>query len=420
MWVIVIALILVSILNYLSEKKFDSPSFAFLTTWGIVLFLFSLQFYKLQISSTTTLILIVMIVSFLLGVTLQKEMNSRNSRFYLGSSVENNGKVYNVQLKKKFFWVACIVTISVMLIDEIEIIISILSGKTFLNVIQDAGSAHTIEISGFKAMLYIFIVYPATYFISPICAAEIFSGNSRKLPYITVNLAIIILAVMHHGARLMVIVAIAVYLFTMAAYGTKIVIPSKVKKTVLIMVIIAVIAIVKISVSRGIDDVWGSFYMYFICEMPVCDGFLKSSLSSIPTRGYLSFNGIIYPLVALLKTFHYTPSEMYIHTKEVRDFLESNWIFVEGYNHNVNAFLPAGAFPYIDGGFIFEAIVFFLTGFVVERQYEKMIANKTQKNVAIYALIFIAIFLSFYRYYLTSYQYTIGLIYIMLLYDSKK
>ena len=182
----------------------------------------------------------------------------------------------------------------------------------------------------------------------------------------------------------------------------------------------AIFVVVKVSISRGIEDIVGSFYMYFVCEIPVCNEFLISNIYTKHTMGYFSFNGFIYPIVALLRVIGHVPSEMYSYAQTIRNFIESNWIFIPDYGHNINAFLPAGAFLYIDGGFIFEFIVMFLSGFITQACYEKMNYEKNQKNIGVYLMVVIAILLSFYRYYLTSYQYVIALIYVLLLYKKSE
>ena len=414
-------LLFLAVVNYYIERRKDSPTFLFFSIWCWVTLLFSLQYYKLPISSKTVTIILVMLVAFPLGSCMYSSLSKKKTHKNINDNNPNiTSENYNTVLNKHFFWIFCIITIAIMLVDEVVIIAEVLKGKSFLDIIKENGSINTVEISGVKAILYLFIVYPTTYFVSPVCAAEILAGKTSKTPYIIVNVAIIFLAVMHHGARLMIIVTIIVYLFTVYSYGKKISITKSFKNSLKIAIIFATAIIVKLSISRGIDDVIGSFYMYFVCEIPVCDSLLKTDEFTQPAWGYLSFNGLIYPIVAVLKVIRYTPSSLYSYVQSLRIFIENNWIYVEDYGHQVNAFLPAGAFPYIDGGVVFEAIVMLFSGFYSRKMYTKMNMCKSQKNVALYAFLVIGICLSFYRFYLTSYQFVLAMLYVVFMYKKEE
>lgn len=405
---------------YFVMRRFDHPAFLFTAIWSFIFLLLLLQLYEIPISVKVIDILIVMIIAFPLGsyfCTAKKQRRIHNSNVV--NSLGNSGLGYQVTLRKKAFWAICLFSIVIMFIDEVTTIATIARGASFLDIIESTGSVNTVEMSGYKALLYVFVIYPATYFVSPICAIEVLSNNSRKVPYIALNFVMIFLSVMHHGARLMIIVAILVYIFALYIFDKRVHVSKTMKRILAIAIVFAIIAIVWLSSSRGIEKVWDSFYIYFVCEIPVLENILNSNIYSGHTLGFLSFNGIMYPVFTLLRLIGIPSPNLYSYTQTIRKFLEADWIYLSTYGHNVNAFLPAGGYLYIDGGYIGEFIGMFLTGYMCQSIHHKMLAKRDFKTISIYLLLIVSILLSFFRYYGNSYQFVIALVYLLFLYSKQ-
>lgn len=416
MWTLLIISVILCLFSYFINRRFDNPAFLFSAIWTFIIVLFVFQLYNIPLTDQSFFIILVMVISFPMGVFVSTVYYQGKDK-YLNYAEDDSD--YGYVLRKKIFWIICIFSIVVMFFDEISIIINIFQGSSFIDIINENGSVQTVTMSGWKAAAYLYIIYPATYFVSPICAVEILSEKSRKMPYIVLNLMMIFLAVMHHGARLNIILAIIVYTFGIYIFGKKFYVPKRMKRVLFGVIVIAIVAIVWLSASRGIEKIWSSFYMYFLCEFPVMDNLLNSNIVSGHTLGYLSFNGITYPLFSLFKIFGFGVPNVYTYTQTIRQFLESNWVHISGYEHNLNAFLPAGAFFYIDGGYMLEFVGIFFSGGFCNMIYQKMKRKKDARTIATYLLIIVAILLSFFRYYGTSYQFVLGLIYIQFIYKRE-
>lgn len=417
MWILFLLTLMFALFTYITTKKILHPIFLFCIIWSLIFFLFSLNIYNIPLSDQGFYILLLMVISFPFGgiIFIYIKQNNRGR-----SRRDGKYNLKKIHFRKKAFWIICIFSIVIMFIDQFGIIMNIIRGYSFVDIIIDAGGVQTVEISGWKGILYIFIIYPASYFVSPICATEIVSGKNKKAPYLIVNLIFVILTVAHHGGRLSILIFIISYLSALMIFNRKIRFSKKIKKLILIMVGIAFIGIFYVSVSRGIEEVWESFYIYFVCAIPVMDSFLQSSLATSHTMGFLSSNGIWYPLITVLRVIGFNPPRLYTHTQSIRVYLESNWVYISDYGHNVNAFLPAGAYMFIDGGYLFELIGMMLCGYYCRKAYENVKKNINNKSVAVYIMIIIGITLSFMRFYGASYQYVIAIIYILFLYKKEK
>ena len=216
MWILLLVSIMLTVLSYLVVKRLDNPSFLFCLIWSIVFFVILFGPFDISVDGKTEAILWVMVCMFPLGCACQnirlKKKYRRQPFFGTRTMLFNKSHGETVYcLKEGFFLLLCGITIFIMFTDEIEIIKNLFSGVSFLDIIKNNGSIQTVEISGMRAIIYIFIAYPITYAVSPICAVQIFNRGEKKLLYFLINITIIFLSVAHHGGRHIIIVFIISY-----------------------------------------------------------------------------------------------------------------------------------------------------------------------------------------------------------------
>ena len=90
--------------------------------------------------------------------------------------------------------------------------------------------------------------------------------------------------------------------------------------------------------------------------------------------------------------------------------------------HTFNAFIPAGASLYVDGGFTFEFFIMFIYGWILGALFRK-VKNKDTRNsriICIFIFFMIGIAFSFARFWFSSYHYALAIIYILFLYSRKR
>lgn len=413
--VLLIVTFIISGFSFFLRRDIMNPIFIFNFLWSIILLLFKLQLFNtIEISNTTIGILYCMIISFDFGALVFSYALKNKNR-------KKENKVRNTILNERLFIILAIISIVVMLIDEIGIIIRLLSGETFEQIMAVSNGKGTVEIVGtFKVILYMFIVHPMSYMVSPVCAIQTLKNKKKK--YFFINIIITLLSVVHHGGRnpifLMIISYLTVYMIGKRQSNIKVKHKLKTKVTIILSVIAFIFLITKISSSRGIDNIWLSFYAYLICCIPLSSIYLESYIGQFvgKTGGMISSNGIMYPLFSIFGFFGIKSPQTYNNAKTVLSLIEDNYVRIGNYTSTgTNCFMPAGVYPYIDGGYIFEIILFFFLGLLICYAYNKCFTNKSDKDLAIYCMCVIGIVFSFIRLVLASYSYTIGLLIIIIL-----
>lgn len=434
MFIVIIAITLGILLVSLAfSKRIDYPAVMFSAIWFFIFVLYKLQLFSLtEITTKSEVLLLVMVVSFTVGCflcTAMYEKRTQKFRMFINKTEKKNEKEnekseqnFETKLKTYFFWVLCGVTIVILLRDQINLIIKVINGASFFDLMQDAGGKNTVEITGrVNTFLYIFIVHPTAYLISPICATEFFTRSTGKWKYLLVNIIIVALNVMHHGGRNSLILFIITYLLALYILKNKIEIPQKYKNLMVFMVIVIIVLVLGISASRGIDSIWKSFYAYFVCPVPIMQNTLDYSLvKENYTYGMLSFNGLVYPLMTLLSLFGVKAPDVYTITQTIRFYVEDTWIYIGDYSHAMNAFLPPAAYFYIDGGLPAVVIGLFAYGLLCAWAFYRMKERQDNKSVAMHLFLAVGVILSFNRFYFTSYHYFIAFVYMAILYRKKK
>ncbi len=416
---LVISFAIVFFTYFFCKKKIYHPVILFNGVWLIIFALYELKLIKfIEISEKTFFILLFMIIFFPLGSIVGGKIAEKMSL----QKKDSDDIKKTVSLRKTIFWFICIVTIAKMLYDEFDIIINVLNGVSFKSIMAEAAGKSTIEIKGLSVVLYLFFVYPCLYFISPICANIVFTKEEKnKLLYFLVNIFVIALSVMHHGGRNAIFLFLISYGITFLMKKKKTYFSRKTKLSVILFLIVALILISNISDSRGINDLWKSFYAYFTCSIPLTE--LYTSFPIIQNAflgGVLSFNGFLYPIFAILNYFGMELPQSQVLALNIKTIIEDNYLSIGDYSLNMNAFLPAGTYLYIDGGYVFEIIIMFIYGMFSGYIYQKARLQANTKTNVIYVFLTVGFILSFTRFCFTSVHYALGLSYLLFLFKNNK
>lgn len=404
---------MVFIISIRSYQKFEHPLVAASSLWLVISFLCLINLFKIDYSDEVILILAVMLFSFFIGGVLYT-LSLRTITIW-ESPYDNKSSSFRYTL----FFTLATVSIIILISEEVPIILSLIQGASFLDIVIENEGVQTVETSGLMGLLHVLLVFPVVYLSSPVCSALIFSDFPHKKTAITLNVILVALTVIHHGGRLMLIMFCVSYLASYLIHKRKLVIEKRVKRSLLYLLIATFLLLIVISSSRGIEDVYKSFYAYFICDVVVLDGFLNTALSRLDTDFFLSLNGFFYPIAIFLKFFNIPYPTGYENAQLVRTALEENWYFIPAYDHSVNAFVPAGGYLYIDGGYLAEVVFLILVGFFCCKKYYAMESNLNIKTCSVYILLLLAILLSFMKLYSSSYQYVLAYLYMTFLFNTK-
>lgn len=414
-------------------KTWVHPIVLFSGTWLVIFFLYLLQLFDITpLTMQMNIILFLMIFSFVTGALAYQFLEK-----FLKSSKKNSQKnddCVSYSLRSKLFLILCFVTIIVMFKDELSIIQSLLGGANFEDIQKMAGGKNTVNYSGpLQISFYMLVVFPITAIVSPVCAVEFFSRkDNKKFIFFIVNIMIVMLNVASRGGRNTVLVMLVSYMCVYTLFGKKTKISRTTRNNMIIMFCCCSVLIVSLSVSRGISDVFLSFYAYMITAIPLGQVFLNDLfVSSHLSYGFFSVKGFFQPIYMLLNYFGIHAPEGYENAVSVREFMEASYYSIGDYSvTGMNSFMPAGAIAYVDGRYVGEIIIMFLYGmfsmWIYYRQQSNhravwnggIICNK--KDTAAYAMCAYGLFLSFAMLWFERSGYAVGFLYIMLLFYSKR
>lgn len=416
----VIALSVLSVvpvaLCILSKCRIDHPIILFNGLWAILLFFLSINILGYdQINTQVFLVVFIMLIAFPAGA-------------YIGTRVAFNARQgFNRQMshgfhfRKYFFGGLCSVAIIVMLVDQSQILISLLRGASFQSIMRGAGGKDTVDISGAQVLFYVFFVYPVQWIVSPVCAMFFMSGHSNRFRYLVLNIIVTFLSVAHHGGRISIFLFAISYVICFIIYNKQIYVSKKSKFFYIACLGCLIFLIYVVSVSRGIENVGKSFYAYFTCSIPLLQHFLEMPIiTQAHTYGSLSLNGFIYPVMLFLGYFGIQSPSWYIDATNIRFYLEDNYLYLGNYDHGLNVFIPYGGFPYIDGGYMFELFFMSFLGFIVGYCYKCMVAQHDPFHTVLYVLLINSLLLSFIRLHFSTYAFAIAFCYIFIMFRNNQ
>ena len=412
MWSLIILSLPIVVISFLVERKWYRPVVLFNGVWLIIFILFQLQLFRtIEIDDRTIGILLVQTIAFPMGSLLAYFVSKKYQFVW---SVKRAGKSENPghELRAWVFWSLCAITVLILIRDELRIIRMLLSGSSFLEIMRMSGGKMTVEISGaVNVFLYMFIVHPMTGCISPVCAVEFFSQNKKKYYYLAVNLVIVALAALHHGGRNSVFQFAICYLLCFFMMGKKIHFSRRVKRILWGVLVAVVVAVFFLSASRGIEELGLSLYAYLIAPIPLCTIYLSTPSAAVRTWGFTALKGFFYPLFSVLSVFGIKQPEAYRLSVLFRQYTEDNYVRIGDYSATgINSFLPAGAFFYVDGGYLFEFFAMLLYGFVVYCLYHVNKKRNDKRTRAFVIMFSVGLLLSFISFQLSTYHYAIGMI----------
>lgn len=405
-------------------KSGTHPAVLFSGVWTVIFFLYALQLFEtIPLTRQMANILFLMVVCFSAGSVAYWLYGKKLLSFFKRKELSEASFKVEYSLRTKLFLALSFVTIIVMFKDEMSIIEKLLRGASYKDITHDAGGQKTVEIKGLaQGFVYMFAVYPMRTIVSPVCAVEFFSRkDNKKYLFLIINAVIVFLNVAHHGGRDPLIVMVASYVVTYSLIRNKITISTAMKKGLLIALLSAASIIMFLSISRGISDVYLSFYAYLICSIPLGQNFLSDPfVSSHYTFGFSSFLGV-KPLFMILDIFGIQSPEKYLDAMTIREDIIGTYYPIGDYNvTSMNSCISPGAIAYIDGGYIGEVIIMFLYGFVCTWLFSKQKGAFSKKYVAVYVTFAYRLITSFGGFAFTTNIYLVGAVYMLTFIYSRK
>lgn len=411
-WIILLALFYISIFTYITKHDITHPAFIMSISWIVVVLMYLLpgqSYYKLTSLSATILVLYFLIfpVGCYVGTRYRFKISSRHHE-------ETRG----YELRTSVFVILCIVSIAILLYNDIIIIQNLLTGLSFKDLARLG--IGTSGNTGYMSYVFIFVVYPIVAIASPVCAIEIFSDNPRKKTFLFINIALVALSALDHGGRVQLFNMIVCYLVAALLYGKKFKLSKKQKRRMLLMVCIITILIVVLSVSRGIEDLWDSIKLYLGGSIPHMIARMQQSEFQQHTYGFLSLRGFIVPIVLILQFLGVLSGggKSYDLVEKLSNLMEQD-VYI-GAGVRTNAFLPAPYYFYVDFGIVGVIVGTLIYAAVISSVYMKVRCNPNKKNHALYLLLIYGLVFNFIRFPFKTYQAGLGIILLCIIYKGTR
>ena len=383
-WVLIVVALFLAELAYVVKKVLWHPVVVFSAAWGVIFLLYQMDLYGYYaLDGLSFTLFLIMLLAFATGSFLADAARRRRE---LGRPMKpapdaTAEGAKRFELRTTIFWITALASCVFLLSDAVNTLRQMLSDMTLYDIAAhgDVNEGAT----GIMVLVNIFLVYPVTYAISPICAVEFVTGNPNKYRYLLINIAVVLLSMLHHGGRYTIVFFVICYAFAFMVYGRQVHLSRRAKRLMLIVFTTLIAVFVYVSLSRGIDDLIESVYSYLVCSVPHMISRLAAAETGTAgsTYGLLSLNGFIAPFMVLLRglgIIHDSPVAYQTAQLILTKIEEVAWI---GSNVATNAFLPPAFYLYIDGGMAGVLIGMFAYGFLASFAFGSVMSFRNKKNI---------------------------------------
>lgn len=381
---------LLSFLLYNRDKRIYSPGVLFVSFWGILIFLSTLQLYGIHETSDHAYIIVVLGVVF----------------FSIGTICGNNIKIptnYVYSLNNKFYKY-CIIVCLLALILNIQIIYKYIISGFGLDMIYSAMAATTDGADTELSSLYNtnlvrvqqYIGYPLLFAIVPISIAEYISTKKKKFLYVALLLSSLRFFIDLRRTYLVIIVVFVIFLLLVRTIelNNKIRLPKlSFRRKILILFVITGLAISfsYFSVARRGDVIQeeyslaSNFYYYYVGSLPYLSHRLELLNNVEYTFGITAFRGFFSPIYAVLGGLGLLDTSLMEIADSNINSLHHTVLLISD-THSFNSYATCFFEFYLDGNFLGVIIISFLFGLYAQKLFKQMLAFKNNRFMFKYSL----------------------------------
>ena len=405
-FIILIALVFL-IMNILSDKSLVRPGTIFILVWILVLIMYQFRFIELNdISDKTLYIIGIGIVAF--------SVAAMNKKRIVGWSSEKN---LLLDINMNVVIILECVTILVYLPEVMHSMNMLLSGNSFEVIRAASGSGDTVVTNYAILLLRNYVIRPFIMVLYPINAVVFLEcrNDKRRMPVFLLTVLIALMMVIYEGGRSPIIYFVLHFIFASVLLKKKIQIPSYMKKWIICFVIIAIIIFSYVSLSRGIENLKQSIYMYFCGGIPLLDIKIANiDANQLRTYGLASLSVPVDFFYSFMGPLGISRPRFF---REILDILMSvEQTISVGVNIRMNAFVTMFYYLYLDGGYMGVALGSGIYGFVSSICYNNYTQWRDKKSLVIYCLILQGLIFSFIRLQFVNSAYFFAFIVVQFLF----
>ena len=419
-----------TVVGYFTEKKIKiNPLSLFCALWAIILFFSSLEEYTMyRASDEINFMILIGIIAYIIGYYFNKIFLQKIHFCFGKYSHYRSDILYNAIPRYQFLYALCIISILYTLYTFFNTIRQ--SGTFNLGIIQSMLQSGDIVSSNGPLInaIALLVIAPFKFVIPAITAVDFWFGRrDKKLLYMTIALITInMLSSANRTSFLLffvwLLVVTIIYLYHIRLENRKKYdnyfnrrIISQIRKYKKYIVIVAIVAFVLMSVSRGVSSFVRQFYLYFSMSPRMFEIWAeKVEQSNIYGYGVASMLGFIYPLFYVIKNL--LGIEMPQLVQSMYDWTmqpEYTWVY-PGRNIYANAYVSVFWNLYVDGRIIGIIIGMLVLGIIASRSFSNIIAKTySARQIAVYCCVFYVILFSFVRFQFTLSRIALAFIFVM-------
>ncbi len=389
------------------KESIFAPVPMFSLVWATIIIFYKSGYVELfQLDFRSELIVLIGSIGFLLG-RMKYKIGSRPSRTNMIAT-----RNVSYLLKTNLVLVIALIVIMYQIFQGFHSIQLLANGYTFENIAverlfyQGGGAISTL--------LNVFVVSPFTYIFIPMGAYHLISEKGDKRIAVC-SILIVLTATLHHGGRASILYFV-MYMFAFKSIlGKQSKMKLKTKIIFFVIFVVLIIGVVVISQSRGITGYIDSIVIYVCGCLPNMDQRLFAGGDNPITCGGASLYGFIAPVFMLLKGIGIPYPEFFQNLQEI---VNVENVLRIGPNTGYNAYVSIYYYLFLDGRelFVFVATIMFST--IACRQYRKVEACMTEREVVVYGLLLFQIVFSMIRVHFATWNYALSFIYLLILYKK--
>lgn len=393
----------------LIKHKEDSPLFLYSAEWCVLSILPAIKLYGLyEIELFTWVLVIVGFLSYALGVVLRKK--------YI---ITINGKRPFRVLKQGFgefkifkdhIYISLVIILYIT--DLFYFFQSLLLMRSGISMADIRAASYGLgDFKGYKGiglnsggvLTYIYILKEAlTHIIIAIGIYRFLDDTKRGKKFLFISLGLVVLIAFSNGSRFDIAYVILQLIFGLKLFNKKIELPKKIKKSVRLLLICGVIGIVFISIKRGVDSIFKTFYYYLASPVALLNidlpKVVENSIYSFPYAAFAGFFAIAWPFFNKLG-LHYTPR--YLRSLNESVNATQAWVQI-GDSLWSNAFVTPYYYLFSDARWIGLIVGMVFLGYFSQHIYINANNSLNEINTVYYLLVIEMLFRTLYQYPFTS------------------
>ena len=336
-------------------------------------------------------------------------------------------------IRYRVIYLLCVIVCLFYLKDLAITLPKLLSGQG-LEVIRQLAQNSNSELyssrSTIEGALRTLFVNPYMVAIQSIVAVDFWIGKRDKLLFCA-DVLLCLMNMLSDGSRtclLYLAIQMAVIYFFSGKHLNainNIKLMNKTKRRLIFITVggLGVLILVLATISRSGQNAIRYLYYYYSMEPYMLDTWM-SEVDKLGSFGFglSSFCGYTFSIIYFVKNLFGLSSypEFAYNVVLMTTSTDQTWKIISSMGSPANAYVSLFWFPYYDGRIVGVAILMVLYGLFIKQIYLRAHKTMNAKYLALYALLFVGIFMSYIRFQFSQVAQALAFIYIILLFHNQK